>query len=288
MVRRALLLCAVILLAAGPLSACTVFYGFDGKHALAGDNEDFWESNNQIWFVAPTKDTYGVMYIGLGTGVYPDGGVRMPAVKVPEGGVTKIDTKELYGFPQQGVNDQGLFYGGAATDVVKLADKSAKPKYDGYFIDGVLRKCATVAEALKFMERYDIRIPQGQILLGDKTGDAVVLEAPDVILRKQGSFQVITNFRTSTVQPERITCKRYQTVQGALGDAKKISIELFRDTLKATGSPDYTAYSTVCDLTNGAVYIYQKARFDKPVRLKLNEEFAKGNRVHKLADLFRD
>ncbi len=47
------------------LSACTVFYAFDGENALAGDNEDWIDRRTQIWFI-PATDRFGT-----GRGVAP-------------------------------------------------------------------------------------------------------------------------------------------------------------------------------------------------------------------------
>ena len=56
-----------ILLLACPLinRACTMYkLTKDGK-TIVGNNEDYLSPNSQFWFEAGSKDTYGVMYMGL-------------------------------------------------------------------------------------------------------------------------------------------------------------------------------------------------------------------------------
>src|SRR5262245_19823332 len=98
---------AVFWIANAPVPACTVFFAFDGKSALAGSNEDWGDPNTQMWVVPATKDTYGVVYFGFGRGEYPKGGIASRALKIPEGGITRINPEDLYGLPQAGMNEKG-------------------------------------------------------------------------------------------------------------------------------------------------------------------------------------
>ena len=70
--------------------------------ALAGSNEDWGDPNTQMWFVPATKDTYGMVYFGFGRGEYPKGGVPSRKLTIPEGGITRINPVDLYGFPPFG------------------------------------------------------------------------------------------------------------------------------------------------------------------------------------------
>jgi hypothetical protein len=286
---RIAVLIVLILTLSQPSRACTVFFAYDGKLALAGDNEDWLDSNTQMWSIPATKEAHGVLYFGFGMGEYPEGGIRLPNVKIPEGGVLKLKKSDVYGFPQAGVNDQGLFYGGAATDMVKNPNSRGKKPYFGALFDRIMRQCATVAEALKIIEQYDVGMPQGQILLADKTGDSVIIEAGNVLLRKSSQHQVITNFRQSEVKPEEVTCGRYKAVDAALSKAEPLSVERFRALLKQTSAGSgvtRTQYSLVCDLTNGRIYLHHQGDFDHPKEVRVREELAHGKRAITLAALF--
>ena len=62
------LLLALLFAADSSVAACTVFVAFEGKLALAGNNEDWGDPNTQMWFVPATKDNYGIVYFGFGQG----------------------------------------------------------------------------------------------------------------------------------------------------------------------------------------------------------------------------
>src|SRR5262249_25808428 len=192
-------------------SACTVFVAFDGKVALAGSNEDWADPNTQMWFVPATKENYGIVYFGFGRGVYPPGGVSRQPLKIPAEGITKINPEDLYGLPQGGMNEKGLFFDGASTDVIKAPPAPGKKAYDGRLEDLILRKCATVAEVLKLLETYAFNSIQGQWMFADKTGDSVIIEADGAIVPKKGDFQVMTNFLPSKGEAAEVTRPRDNT-----------------------------------------------------------------------------
>ena len=283
---RSVLVLAFLLITGSRVLACTVFFAFDGKSALAGSNEDWADPNTQMWFVPATKDTYGIVYFGFGKGEYPQGGVSGQKLKIPEGGITKINPEDLYGLPQGGMNEKGLFFDGAATDVIKAPPARGKKLYDGRLEDLILRKCATVEEALKLLETYAFNSSQGQWMFADRTGDSFIVEAGDVIVRKKGNYQVMTNFLRSKIEPAKITCPRYGLVAQSLAERKDLSVDLIRSLLKATAQK-FTTYSTICDLTNGVVYVHRGGDFDRTAKIDLKEELAKGERVIKIENLFR-
>jgi penicillin V acylase-like amidase (Ntn superfamily) len=283
---RSTIVFVVLLLAAETRAhGCTVFFAFDGKLALAASNEDWADPNTQIWFVPATKDTYGIVYFGFGRGEYPPGGVSNHILKIPDGGITKINPADLYGLPQGGMNEKGLFFDGASTDVIQLSHESGKKVFDGRLEDSILRKCATVEDVLTILETSAFGLRQGQWMFADKTGDSVIIEAGDVIVRKRGNYQVMTNFLQSKLEPEKITCPRYQLVSQSLAENRDVSLDHFRSLLKATSQP-YTAYSTIFDLTNGEVYVHQKRDFDRTVKINLQQELAKDARALSIAGLF--
>src|SRR5262245_48493894 len=284
---RSLPLVLAFLAAAGtPGSACTVYRAFDGRVAMAGSNEDWADPNTQLWFVPATKDTYGIVYFGFGRGEYPPGGVSRHELRIPDGGITKIKPEDLYGLPQGGMNDQGLFFDGASTEVIKAPPAPGKKAYDGRLEDLILRKCATVEEALKLLDMYAFHSVQGQWMFADRTGDSVIIEAGDVIVRKKGHYQVMTNFLQSKIESANVTCPRFKLVSQSLAERKDLSVDLVRSLLKAT-SQESTVYSTIFDLTHGEVHVHHRRDFDRTVKINLKEELAKGERVLKIASLFQ-
>jgi hypothetical protein len=285
--KRLSLTVALLLAGWSSLHACTVFFVYDGKKALAGDNEDWKDGRTQIWFVPPKGFEHGIVYLGFGVGEYPEGGIRHPKITIPKEGVAGIETEAIFGFPQLGMNERGLFFGGAATDMVRNHNPQKKPRLQGFFFDRVLRECGTVAEAMKLIERHDVAMPQGQILLGDASGASVIVEAGNVVLRQEAGYQVITNFRRSQRKPDEIDCPRYLGVDGRLKSRPSATVNLCRDLLQQASSRDLTQYSSVLDLKARELHLYHKANFDKPVVLRLADELPKGARAMKVADLFK-
>lgn len=280
------LVLALLVITTTPTHACTVFFTFDGKLALAGSNEDWADPNTQMWFIPATKDSHGIVYFGFGRGEYPKGGVSRHKLEIPEGDITKVRPEDLYGLPQGGMNDKGLFFDMASTDVVKLPPAPGKKVYDGRLEDLIMRKCATVEEALKILEQYAFTAVQGQCLIADKTGNSFILEAGGVIIRKRTNYQVITNFRQSQVMPDKVTCPRFKLVSRSLADKKEFSVDLIRSLLEGAAQR-FTIYSTIFDLTNGEVYIHHQHDFNRPVKINLIEELGKGERALKIASLFK-
>jgi hypothetical protein len=240
-----------------------------------------------MWFVPATNDTHGIVYFGFGKGEFPQGGVSGQDLKIPEGGITKINPEDLYGLPQGGMNDKGLFFDGAATDVIKAPPARGKKPFDGRLEDLILRKCATVEEALKLLETYAFNSTQGQWMFADRTGDSIIVEAGDVIVRKKGNYQVMTNFLPSKIEAAKISCPRYWLVAQSLAERKDLSVDLIRSLLKATAQK-FTTYSTICDLTNGVVYVHNGGDFDRTAKIDLKEELAKGERAIKIESLFTE
>jgi penicillin V acylase-like amidase (Ntn superfamily) len=64
-------LLSILLVLCVPIRACTVFFAFDGKLALAGQNEDWDDTNTQLWVVPRTSTTYGVLYFVLDAATIP-------------------------------------------------------------------------------------------------------------------------------------------------------------------------------------------------------------------------
>ena len=272
------------------VDACTVFFAFDGQIALAGQNEDWDDSNTQFWVVPRTPTTHGVLYFGFGRGEYPKDGIAFsPRVqKVLLGKLDQLDAltpEDLYGIPQQGINEKGLFFGGAQTEVVEQPARPGRLKYEGAIVDLILRRCATVVEALQMLETHEYVMPAGQLLFADKSGDSFILEAGHVIAKKIGRYQVMTNFLQSREPEKRQTDHRYTLVDSRLRQEPKLSVDLASSLLSSVQQSN-TQYSLVFNLTHGRVFVYRSRRFDDRVELAVGAEVAKGPRAGRIRSLF--
>jgi hypothetical protein len=289
-VKKFLCLAAFALLpACKPLSACTVFFAFDGKLAIAGDNEDFDHPYTQMWTVPATENSYGVVYFGFGQGEYPAGGATLTARarRVIAGALpfSDLTIEDSYGSPQQGMNEKGLFFGGAATEMVHADASRARKTYQGVLVDFVLRHAANVKEALHLIESYDFPSPEGQLLFADRYGNSFIFEAGNVVLPGTGRYQIITNFLQSREPGEKSRDRRYKIVDRRLSQGPELSRDLARALLQQAQQA-ITQYSTVFDLTNIDVQIYQRGQFGQAVTIHLANELAKGPRATEIRRLF--
>ncbi len=241
------------------VDACTGFVFAKGDRVFAGNNEDYWNTNTRMWFVPAEGATHGRVYFGFDNG-----------------------------FPQGGMNDQGLFFDGFATAPNKIENSLEKPNFSGLLIDEAMSKCANVQEVIELFEKYNLAsLEKAMLFFADRTGDAVIVEG-DEFLRKNGPFQVVTNFYQSKVASGPKPCERYNIAHGMLSAAEEPSVELCRRILAATHAEGkaVTLYSNVYDLTKGLVYLYHFHNFENVVVINLEEELSKGAHRVDISSLF--
>lgn len=246
--------------------SCTIIYASDSKIALAGNNEDYTNPFGTIWFIPADSEKFGRVYFGW--------------------------RSEGRNIPQGGMNDQGLFFDGATAENIVVPHDSSKPRYESNLTFKAMEECSTVEEVVKLFDRYDNGGTwNGQYLFGDRFGNSVIIE-PNTIIRKNGKYQIVTNFLQSKIKPENITDKRYRIASELFEKTENISIDLIRRILNAThweeysGSMTVTLYSYICDLKKGDIYIYHFHNFDEVVKINLKEELKKGERFQSILSLF--
>lgn len=239
---------------------CTVFYAANDLVALGGNNEDSFNPRTKMWFIPPAPAKHGVAFVGY---------------------------EDLY--PQGGMNDEGLFFDGLAVKVVRVPQEEGKPVYAGNLMVKALQECATVGCVLNLFSQYS-RGPgiwNGQYLVGDSAGDSAIIE-PLAVIRKQGEYQVATNFFQSEVRLEDRMDLRYRTAGEMLGKAEAFSVDLFRDILQATHQEGeaHTLYSTVYDLRRTTVYLYYFHDYERVVTFDLKTELSRGLHAYDMPGLF--
>ena len=103
------------------------------------------------------------------------------------------------------MNDQGLFFDGAATKRLPVRNTAGKKKLSlPKLLTTVMETCATVEEVIEFLEQHDLsRLERGQLLYADASGDSVLVEG-DQMIRGSGSYQIATNFYQSQVKSGQI------------------------------------------------------------------------------------
>ena len=240
--------------------ACTAFLMKSGKKVLVGNNEDGSNPETRILTVpAGEKGSFGRICFG-----YDD----LSA--------------------QGGLNEKGLWF-----DAFGLPAEPTYPVrgeiYPGDLQDLLLAECATVNDVLAMLKKYNrSQMTRYQWMFGDRDGNSIIVEA-DTIIRRQGDFQVVTNFRNSKFPSGKgYECGRYQAATKLLGNCREANLQTMRKILSDTHSEgqDPTQYSYVADLTNGLIYVYHFHNFENLVVFDLRKELAKGSRVYNISALF--
>jgi hypothetical protein len=247
--------------------ACTAFMSSQKDMVLVGNNEDYYNPYTRIWFIPAANGQYGRVYFG-----YDDWR------------------------PQGGMNDQGLFFDGFATAPLEVMLSKEKTKFKGNFFDKFMSECTTVQDVLDLFDRYNLEFMiKFQLLIVDKTGDSAIIEG-DRSIRKKNPYQVVTNFYQSKVAYNNIPCEwykggclRYQIAKNMLKKNRNVSVEYFRDILKATHQNTLgvqTLYSNIYDLKNGIIHLYYLHNYDHEVIINLNNKLKKGRHYYELPSLF--
>lgn len=249
----------VIFLLESSAYACTGFCISQGDLVLVGNNEDWKNPSTKVWYEPAEKGKYGRVYFGFDNF-----------------------------YPQGGMNEKGLVFDGFATAPHKVKKSLNKPTYGGNFIDMFMSQCATVDEVLQIFDKYNLQfMEQFMFFIADEHGDSAIIEG-DKIIRKNGKYQIITNFYQSEVKDGKIPCGRYKIADAKLKDADDISVDLCKWVLAATHNEGQypTVYSNVYDVKRRVVYLYHFHNFQNEVRIDLAQELKKGNRWLDLPALF--
>lgn len=248
MKRLSLIVVMISVLITGPAQACTGLVVSDGKRILVGNNEDWFNPFTKIWFIQPGNGSYGAVCFG-----FDDGWI------------------------QGGMNEKGLFFDGFALKEKVIIGQDDKPKFKrGYLVKEALLTCSTVEEALALLNRYSRQfMNRFQVLLADSSGDSAIVEG-DAVIRKQGAFQVVTNFRQTETGINNVICPRYRIARDMLAGSQMADRSLVRRVLAATHSEGGfpTVYSNIYDLQARCVYLYHFHNFQEEAVIDLHKELA--------------
>lgn len=253
---------------------CTVFTASIGNAVLFGNNEDVGDRNSTVWFVPATESAHGWVYFGFLD--YPS---------------------EDSDFPMGGMNDHGLCF-----DITSVPESKMRPHPEklrarnaGILGQRVLENCATIGEAINFIERYDFSsFGEFQFLFADRTGDSIVLcpgtDGEMKAIRKEGAYEIITNFNVLNPGLGEYPCWRYSaalTMLNKIESEDDLTVEYFTSILKAVYTR-HTTYSTIYDPVNGIIHLYNKHTFDEVVVFNLEDELKKGYHSYYVPSLFTE
>ncbi len=262
---KILILAAMLLAQIIDLSACTIFTSSSLKHVFAGNNEDMCTTSTVIHIKPPKDGKYGQILWGF-------------------------ENDENY---QGGMNEHGLFFDGAGTPPVEMTKKWDLPQYDGnYVMEGVLEKCKTVEEAIEFIKKYKMPyLKYCHILMADATGDAALIEWANnqlnFIRKGDKNYLIATNFNTSDTAISNHSCYRYDVVKKILSTEAPSKKSFEKALSLAHQEGNYcTVYSTICDLKEAKVYLYNFHDFSNSHTFDLKAEFEKGEQLNMVRSYF--
>ncbi len=249
-----------VLLTSNQIFPCTIFYVTDGNKVLAGSNEDWKDPYSKMWFYPPEDDKHGWIKFGWGSG-----------------------------FPQGGMNDQGLFWDATAGPYLAMPfSETQKEKYPGPLMQKVIRECANIEEALEVFAGYYCEDQyNAQYLVGDSTGNSIIVEG-DNIISIEGNYQVLTNFYQSHPELGGYPCRRYETALEMLGYNSDLTTYFVGSILAATHQEGKypTQYSNIYDLKGGLIYLFHYRNYEEFIAIDLTEELKKGHRSFDIPGLF--
>lgn len=240
-------------------SACTVINLTKTGSTIAGNNEDWNDPDTRIWFIPASDGKYGREYFGFGNG-----------------------------YPQGGVNDQGLFFDFTATVERPITRSLDKPEYDGNLIEKVIEECASVEQALKLLDKYNLsRYAKAQIMLIDSSGNSAIVEGDDII-PLSGDYQILTNFYQTQFKRDEYPCARYRIADDFLSHVNNASVGIMTSTMAAVHQEGAypTQYTNIHDLKSGDIHLYHFHNFNNPVKLNIYEELLKGEHSYDIPSLF--
>ena len=241
--------------------ACTGIVATADGTVLFGNNEDSGSVPAYLWFSpAPSSESFGGVYYGLADR-----------------------------YPQGGMNERGLSFDHLSRPIHPVTSSSHLPTppfrpRNGEWVYRMLEACGTVAEALAYLSQYDLWFfERFQLLLGDRYGDAAVVEG-DRIVRKTGDTLLVTNFLLSRPDLGNHPCPRYAGAGATLDEARCISAETVRDALDRAHTT-WTCYSNIHRPATGDVALYYMQDYRHALAFNVREELMHGAREFVLSDL---
>jgi len=243
-----------------PGNSCTIVYFQKNGLALAGANEDYTDPNTMFWIYPPTDEKHGWIKFGFAGG-----------------------------FPQAGMNDQGIFWDGTSNPWLGMPLSEAnKTKLQGPIMQKIIEECSNMDEVRDVLDSYYCKDQyKAQYLIGSFEGVSLIVEGDNTIFNDT-SFQILTNFYQSHPELGGYPCGRYSTAYDEFSQCDSIDLTLIGKVLSLTcqdgGYP--TQYSVIYDLRELEIYIFYYHNYEEFLNIKLLDEFQKGAHSYKIEPIF--
>jgi choloylglycine hydrolase len=259
-IRITLIFSALVLMNIKAGEACTIFYICKNGIILGGANEDWKDPATYMWFYPADSSGYAWVKFGFGSG-----------------------------FPQAGMNENGLFWDGTSNPYLAMPESEAgKILYDGPIMEKVIRKSAVISDADEIFAQYYCQDQyRAQYLIGDSSGSSMIVEG-DNILYADHSYQVLTNFYHSEPELGGYPCWRHDKAVEILDSCTRPSVYTAAYLLSSTHQDgNYpTQYSLIFLPASRQIVLYYYHNYDEYLLLNLQEQFQKGYKKYALPPLF--
>lgn len=243
---------------------CLILFITDGKTVLIGNHEDWYADDAEVTFIPASGKKMGMLYFDFAS------------EKTAQGGM----------------NTAGLFFDGTRTPFAPYNENENKEECNCYIWKKILEECATVDEAIRYVEKYKVpEIEEIHILFADRKGNSAAVGVYDGKLQihsRSGEHQLLTNFNLSNPSyGDEQPCPRFATADKMLSLDSSVTIGNVEKILSKTHQEKLTAYSNIYNLSAGEVYIYNHANFSKKIKLNLINELKKGKHSTRINLLFK-
>ncbi len=236
----------MVAIAARPARACTIFVLTDTSHALFCNNEDWSDSNTRMWFQPAGEGYYGAVYVGF-----------------------------VNGWPQGGLNTEGLAFDWVMGGKEKWDLKPSSPSARGNSSQRMLETCNTVKDAITFYRTHAEPVfSYSKVLVADKTGASVIIGAKDGQLQIEESNQC-RGFGFGGRGKLAAALARRAALANQPEPTVAEGFQILHDSRQA--GQYATRYSNVFDLKSGDIFLRTYPERDDVVRLNLAAELQQGS-----------
>ena len=260
MMHKFLPLLFLCILAPKECPGCTVLcFARDGL-VLGGNNEDWEDPFTRMWIYPPSGNRHGWIKFGFAGG-----------------------------FPQGGMNDQGVFWDATAGPYREMPWSEAhKTLHGGVLMQKVIEECSSVKDAIWIFSNYYSKDQyRAQYLVGDALGFSIVSDG-DSIVAREGDYQILTNFHLSDPDLGGYPCPRYQKAEELCASCDTLTYHFMGTVLASTRQEGRypTRYSIIYDLVNRRVILFYYHNYEEYLVIDLVSELEKGERYYDIPALF--
>ncbi|MCF6347674.1 MAG: tetratricopeptide repeat protein [Flavobacteriaceae bacterium] len=242
--------------------ACSMYKLTKNGRTIVGNNEDYFSPNSQFWFEAGTKDTFGVMYMGL-----------------------------LDNFAQGAINEKGLVFDGFWEPYLEVKNTEAKIQiYIQDALKKVMQTMTNVKEVQSYLNTINLSsLEDGQLVFVDESGTYLIIEGDEMFLGNEAE-KTFSNFYYSQIQSlDDVNLPYFQKGQEFLKNTQQsMALDYCSEAMSnfAQFRIAPTQYTTIYDLEELTIRVHLFQDFSNYVEFDLKKELQKGNHRTMIADLF--